>query len=131
MNIVDYVYGNMYGWYLNMQLKGRKVDPQRLTALLFGICATAWVAAIADAYFIFTGKPVIVFNSLLYLILIITFYGITNEIYSRNDRYITVYKRYVKTRKTQRIPTPIILSFLFFILPFTTILFLTIFKNYI
>ncbi len=117
MNIVDYVYGNMYGWYLNIQLKGRKVDPQRLTAILFGICATAWIAAIAEAYYVYSKKPVIAFNSLLYLILMITFYGITNEIYSRNDRYIKVYKKYAKTRKAQRLPTPIILSFLFFMLP--------------
>ena len=97
--IFDYVYANIYNWYYRMVHNGRNVDPQDLTAMLFGICACGWFLLILDVYRKLGAGNNIHVSNLFYGLLGLLISGIVSLIYSKNDRYQRVYDQYITSNK--------------------------------
>lgn len=120
MNIIDYLYYNVYCWYNNMKLSGRKVDPLNMTSTVFGLCFTGWTLIGIFLYYHFTQKRME--NDGWVIAVLIGFFGsfIIDSIYnSTKERYLKVYNYYSSFSQLSR--RPIVFSLLFLMLPYLII----------
>jgi hypothetical protein len=122
MNFIDYVYAHIYGWYQKMVENGRKVNPEGLTSMLFGICANGWFIFFMEFYYFLSKSHRVPINILVYGLVVLFFAGIVNLIYSRNDRYLKVYNRYLQSDKAQDRRRGIVFSMIFIFLPYLLLL---------
>lgn len=115
-----------------MKTDGRKVDPQSLTSLLFGLSTSGWVIFATAAYShyahydYFQDKYVEFDKWIVFFTGFIT-YVIVNYIYSANDRYLKVYNKYISFADSKSKGRLIFLSFTFILLPYILIIFVLIF----
>jgi len=122
MNFIDYVYAHIYSWYQKMADKGRKVNPQGLTSVVFGICANGWFIFFTELYFFLFKSHRVTINTLIYVIVALFFAGLVNLIYSNNDRYLMVYNTYLQSNKKQN-GKAIVFSWIFIFFPYILLLF--------
>ncbi len=122
MNFIDYVYAHIYSWYQKMVENGRKVNPEGLTSMLFGICANGWFIFFIELYYFISKSHRVTINILVYGIVALFFAGVVNLIYSRNDRYLKVYNRYLQSDKAQDRRRGIVFSGIFIFLPYILLL---------
>jgi hypothetical protein len=123
MNLIDYIYAHIYGWYQKMAEAGRKVNSQGLTSVVFGICANGWFIFFTELYFYLFPIHRITINTLVYVIVALFFAGIVNLIYSNNDRYLKVYHKYLQSDKARDRKRAIVFSWIFIFLPYILLLF--------
>jgi hypothetical protein len=98
MKIIDYLYFNIYRWYYQMRVDGRKVNPPSLTASLFGICLSGWFFFFDYLYYHFKlHKFPENIHKLLTIFIAFLVGGIINKIYFSNDRYLQVYNGYMSS----------------------------------
>jgi hypothetical protein len=98
---------------------GRQVDPSSLTDALFGAGVNGWVLFISWLVL----KPSPKFNTIIYTMIYVTIYGITDMIYSNNYRYLRVYNDiYLKSSTSER-KRGVVLSMVFIWLPYALVLF--------
>jgi hypothetical protein len=102
--------------------KGRKVNPQGLTSVVFGICANGWFIFFTELYFYLFKSQRVTINTLVYVIVALFFAGLVNLIYSSNDRYLTVYNRYQQSDKVQDRRRAIVFSWIFIFFPYILLL---------
>jgi len=117
-----------------MKMEGRKVNPQGLTSLAFGLCFGGWFFLIDWAYhhFVLHNFPGDT-HKFYSMIAVVVFYGIIDEVYSANDRYLKVYDKYVSSDKIKNRRSAILFSILFIILPYILFIVLAIsgaWRNY-
>jgi hypothetical protein len=62
MIFIDYVYANIYNWYKRMADNGRRVDPQGLTSVVFGICANGWFLFFRQSRGDSSGRAALIFS---------------------------------------------------------------------
>jgi hypothetical protein len=122
--VFDYVYANLYNWYYRMVQNGRKVDPQNLTAMLFGICACGWFLLLLEIYLRIEARNNIHISYLFYGLLTLLISGIVSSIYSKNDRYQKVFEQYITSNTIENKRKAVLLSIGFIFFPF--ILFLAV-----
>jgi hypothetical protein len=101
-----------------MKTNGRKVDPQRYTALAFSICSIGWYILVMELYDRFLSYHTTHINTIIIIIVALLSGGVINEIYSRNDRYIKVYNKYVSAVTIKNKGKFILFSWLFILLPY-------------
>ena len=133
MKFIDYLYFNIYRWYYKMETDGRKVNPQSITSWWFGICVSGWVlfGNISYSHYFHSNyfqKSSDDFNKLVLFFVGLTSYAIVNYIFSLNDRYLTVYNKYVSSADSKSRGKLIFLSFTFMLLPYILIPFIFIFN---
>ena len=105
-----------------MAMSGRKVNPQSLTAIVIGVCLNGWVVFCLELYYFFSGHPRFKVNTLVFILLAFIFAGVANEFYSRNDRYLEVYRKYAISDQVRKRKNPILQSWLFIFLPYILLL---------
>jgi len=111
---LDYLYSHIFGWYQKMVDDGRQVDPSSLTDMLFGTAMNGWVLLFSWLVL----KPVPKFNTLVYTMILVTIYGITDMFYSKNNRGLKVYNDiYLKSNKAER-KRGVVLSMVFIFVPY-------------
>ena len=118
MKVIDFVYAHIYGWYNQMKMNGRKVDPQRYTALVFSICSVGWLVLGIELYDRFLVNRAMDLNMLLVVFVALLSGGVIKQIYSRNDRYLMVYDKYTESGKMKNKGKYIFYSFLFIFIPY-------------
>ena len=123
MNLIDYIYAHIYSWYQKMAEAGRKINPQGLTSVVFGLCANGWFIFFTELYFYLFPIHRITINTLVYVIVALFFAGIVNLIYSNNDRYLKVYHKYLQSDKVRDRKRAIVFSWIFIFLPYMLLLF--------
>jgi hypothetical protein len=93
---------------------GRQVDPSSLTDMLFGAAVNGWVLLFSWLVL----KPVPKFNTLVYTLIYVTIYGITDMFYSKNNRGLKVYNDiYLKSNNVER-KRGVVLSMVFIFVPY-------------
>jgi hypothetical protein len=122
MNFIDCVYAHIYSWYQKMAENGRKVNPPGLTSMVFGICGNGWFIFFTELYFYLSKAHRVVINTLVYILVTLFFAGLVNLIYSRNDRYLRVYNKYLQSDKMQDRRRAIVFSWIFIFLPYIFLL---------
>jgi hypothetical protein len=122
MSLIDYVYAHIYTWYQKMVEKGRKVNPQGLTSMVFGICANGWFIFFTEVYFSLFKSHRITINTLVYVIVALIFAGLVNVIYSSKDRYQVVYNKYQQSDKVRERQKAIVISWIFIFFPYLLLL---------
>lgn len=122
MNFIDFVYASIYSWYQQMADNGRKVNPQGLTSVVFGICTNGWFVFFTELYFYLSKSHRITINTLVYVIVALFSAALVNLIYSRNDRYRVVYNKYQQSNK-KKSRRAVIFSWVFIFFPYILLLF--------
>lgn len=122
MNFIDNVHAHIYRWYQKMAENGRKVNPKRLTSLVFGICGNGWFIFFTQLYYHFLPSQRVKIDILLYGIVGLLSAGVANLIYSHNDMYLQVYNHYLQTDKMQDRKRAIIYSWIFIFFPYMLLL---------
>jgi hypothetical protein len=122
MKVIDCVYAHIYGWYNQMKTNGRKVDPQRYTALAFSICSVGWLMLCIELYDRFLVNRSMDVNMLLVVFVALLSGGVIKQIYSRNERYIVVYNKYTASGKMKNKGKYIFYSWLFIFSPYVLFL---------
>jgi hypothetical protein len=128
LKFIDYLYFNIYRWYYKMETDGRKVDPQNLTSMWFGICISGWCLFGNIIYSHYFQKNSAEFNKLILFFIAFTSYAIVNYIFSSNDRYLKVYNKYISSADNKSKGKLIFFSFAFMLLPYILIPFIFIFS---
>ena len=103
-----------------MKTDGRNVDPIAATAMMFGICSMGWSIVFTILYYKFISKSSYSSNgytSFVYILIWLVGYGLINNYYTSKERYLVIYKKYL-SMETDKRRGPILLSFLFVLLPF-------------
>ena len=119
MRFIDYIYFNIYRWYYNMKMDGRKVDPTGMTAIMFGVCFGGWFVLLDWLYYHFMlhTYPGSI-NKLVSIFVVFLFAGLINQIYLSNDKYLKVYNDYISSATEKNRGKSTFFSFIFIILPF-------------
>jgi len=119
MKFIDFIYFNIYSWYNKMKMDGRKVDPQLMTAIMFGMCAEGWLLLITSCYNHFK-FPINLSDTykLLSLLVMVISGGIINQFYQSNNRYLKVYDNYITSIVEKDKKKSVFLSFLFIFSPY-------------
>src|SRR5438045_9362455 len=88
MKLMDHIYFNIYRWYYKMKMDGRKVDPQGLTAMAFGLCFGGWFFVIDSIYPDMLHTLSSGYHKLALIIAVFLFAAVINEVYTRKDRVL-------------------------------------------
>ena len=101
-------------------MAGRKVNPQGLTSMAFGLCTGGWVILLIMFYLKFIEHKVFFNDVTKYSIIIITLIsaGLVNEFYSSNDRYQKVYNEYSSSGFVKNKKRAMLFSFFIIFLPY-------------
>lgn len=120
MKLINYIYFNIYNWYFEMKTDGRKVNPQSLTSMAFGLCVGGWVILFTVFYLQFITQKVLIPDLVKYIIgfVILISAGLINEFYSSGNRYQKIYKEYISGDIVKNKKKGVLLSFLFIFLPY-------------
>lgn len=120
MKYIDYIYFNIYSWYNDMKKAGRKVNPQSLTSMAFGICIGGWFILITVFYLQYNNHKVFISDFKKYIFIFVTLIsaGLINEFYSSNNRFQKVYNKYINTVKPQNRKKTFLFSLLIIFLPY-------------
>jgi len=119
MKLIDYVYFNLYRWYNKMKTEGRKVDPENATSMIFGLSIGGWFILIDVIYHHFFLKiPLNNIDIIISAFIMIISWGLVNTFYSKNERYLIVYTRYMASDIVKNKAKEIFISFLFLLLPY-------------
>jgi hypothetical protein len=124
MNFIDYLYFNIYKWYFKMKISGRDVDPQNMAAIMFGLSIGGWYFAITLIYNRFVKHIYFLKNTdtIIFIILAIITGGIINLIYSSNNRYLTVYDKFISSDIGKKRKRGLIISFGIVLMPLLIIM---------
>ena len=126
MNVIDYVYYNVYRWYRSMRNSGRNVDPLNMSSTIFGLCFAGWTMVGIWLYYHFSRHKMQ--KEVWVIAAFVGFLGsfLIDAIYnSSKQRYIKVFNYYSSSNELSK--WPIFFSFLFLILPHITIILCVIF----
>jgi hypothetical protein len=101
---------------------GRKVNPQSLTSMVLGICATGWLIFFVEFYYFVSGVHIVSNSVVVYVFAALLFSGLTNYLYSLDDRYLEVYNRSKYSAPKARRNRAMVFSWVFIFLPYLLLL---------
>ena len=116
----EYLFFNIYNWYNEMRLSGRKVDPTYLTVSLFAFSGTSWgfvIYVFCDRLFIHNYLEEKIMVPCLTMLWVLFYYLLSTALID-NYKYLNIYNKYkpyaASNTKAKR---DTVFSILFVVLP--------------